>query len=76
MTVFSPHDIPGLRRPNNVKFGTKVASSTRMMQALRFLEKVFAGKFAKKPPKRGKTQKLATSSPLDTAKTMRKLAQT
>jgi len=33
---FSPNDISRLRRPKNVKFGTKVASSTRMMRALRF----------------------------------------
>jgi len=25
VTVFSPNDIPGLRRPKNVKFGTKMA---------------------------------------------------
>jgi len=30
-----------LRRPKNVKFGTKVASSMRMMSTLQFLEKVF-----------------------------------
>jgi len=40
VTVFSPNDSSGLRRPKNVKFGTKVASSTRMMYALRFLVKV------------------------------------
>jgi len=39
VAVFSPNDISGLRRPKNVKFGTKVASSRRMMRALRFLEK-------------------------------------
>jgi len=38
---FSPNDISGLRRPKNVKFGTKVASSTRMMHTLRFPETVF-----------------------------------
>jgi len=31
VTVFSPDDISGLRRPKNVEFGTEVASSTRMM---------------------------------------------
>jgi len=36
----SPNDISWLRRPENVKFGTKVASSTRMMHTLRFLGKV------------------------------------
>jgi len=41
VAVFSPNDMLGLRRPKNVKFGTKVASSIRMMHALRFLEKVF-----------------------------------
>jgi len=41
VTVFSPNDISGLRRPKNVKFDTNVASITRMMHALRFLEKVF-----------------------------------
>jgi len=40
VTVFSPNDISGLRRRKNAKFGTKVESSTRMMHALRFLEKV------------------------------------
>jgi len=40
MTVFSRNDISGLRMPKNIKFGTKVASSTRMMHTLRFLEKV------------------------------------
>jgi len=48
VTVFSPNDISGLRRPKNIKFGTKVASSLRMMHALRFLEKfLIAVKFAK-----------------------------
>jgi len=37
--TFSPNDISAQRRPKNVKFGTKVASSTTMMGALRFLEK-------------------------------------
>jgi len=41
MSVFSPNDISVLRMPKNVKFGTKVASSRRRIQALRFLEKVF-----------------------------------
>jgi len=31
--VFSPNDISGLRRPKNVRFGTKVVSSMRMMHA-------------------------------------------
>jgi len=50
---FSPKDISGLRRPKNVKFGTMVASSTRMMHAVRFfLEKVYliVSKCAKKTP--------------------------
>jgi len=38
---FSPNDISGLKKLKNVEFGTKVASSTRMMSALRFLEKFF-----------------------------------
>jgi len=42
VTFLSPNDISGLRRPKNVKFGTKVAFSTRMMHALRFLEKKFS----------------------------------
>jgi len=37
VTVCSLSDISGLRRPKSVKFGTKVASNTRMMGALRFL---------------------------------------
>jgi len=41
VTVFAPYDISGLTRPKNIKFGTKVASSMRMMCTLRFLEKVF-----------------------------------
>jgi len=41
VTVYSPNNIASLRRPKNVKFGTKVASSTRMMRTLRFLKKVF-----------------------------------
>jgi len=50
MTVSSPNDISGLRMAKNVKFGTKVAYSMRMMCALRFLAKVFliVAKFAKK----------------------------
>jgi len=40
-TVFSPNDVSGPRRPKNVKFGTKVASITRMKRTLRFLDKVF-----------------------------------
>jgi len=40
VTVYSPNDISGLRRTKDVKFNTKVASSMRMMHALRFLEKV------------------------------------
>jgi len=41
----SPNDISGL----NVKFGSKVASSTRMMRAFRFLESFFNyGKIFKK----------------------------
>jgi len=32
VTVFSPNDISGLRRPKNIKCGTKVASSMRMME--------------------------------------------
>jgi len=36
VTVFSPNGITGLRRHENVKFGTKVASSTRMFVHLDF----------------------------------------
>jgi len=38
---FSPNDISGLRRPKNIKFGTKVVSNTRMMYTHRFLDKSF-----------------------------------
>jgi len=38
---FSPNDMSRLRRLKNVKFGTKVGSSKRMMCTLRFLGKVF-----------------------------------
>jgi len=49
VTVSSPNDIPGRRRPKNVKFGTKVASSSRMIRALRYLESFFnCGKIGKK----------------------------
>jgi len=41
VTVSSLSDISGLRRPKNIKFGTKVASCMRMMSTLRSLEKVF-----------------------------------
>jgi len=39
--VFSPNDVSGMRRPKNVTFGTKLASRTTVMCALRFLEKGF-----------------------------------
>jgi len=47
---FSTNDISALRRPKNVKLGRKMESSTRIMHALRFLEKNFsiAAEFAKK----------------------------
>jgi len=38
VTIFSKN-ISGLRRPKNVKFGIKVASSTSMMHTIKFLEK-------------------------------------
>jgi len=43
VTVFSPNDISGLRRPKSIRFGTKVEleSSTGIMHTLRFLEKVY-----------------------------------
>jgi len=41
VTVISPDDISGLRRPKNIKFGTNVVSSTRMMRTLRFPQIVF-----------------------------------
>jgi len=74
LTDFSPSDTAWLRRPKNGKFGrpTNVASSTRMMRALRFLEKVFnCGKICKKREKeRGrKREKRAHSSPRTTAGT-------
>jgi len=48
VTVVSANDISGLRRPKNVKFGTKVASSTRIVRALRLLDKfLIAAKVAK-----------------------------
>jgi len=34
VTVFSLNDISGLTRPKNIKFGTKVAPSTRMMHSV------------------------------------------
>jgi len=45
---FSPNDMSGLT-PKNVKFGTKVASSTRMMRALGFWNSfLIVAKFARK----------------------------
>jgi len=45
-------------RPKNVKFGTNVASSTRMTRTLRFLEKVFyCGKICQKLQNRQKKAK-------------------
>jgi len=65
VTSYSPSDIPGRRRPK-VKFGIKAAYSTRMMCALRVLEKVFliAAKFAKKSRK--KTENAKKSIPFST----------
>jgi len=53
VTVFSPNDISGLRRPKDIEFGTEVASSTRMMHAVRFFWKKFfkCGKICKKSAK-------------------------
>jgi len=51
VTVFSLNDISRLRRPKNVKFGTKLASSMRMMYALRFLENFNCGKICQKNAK-------------------------
>jgi len=54
LTVIPPDDVSGLRRLKSVKFGTDVVSSTRMMCALRFLEKVLiVAKLVKKTPKIG-----------------------
>jgi len=67
VAVFSPNDISGLRRPKNDKFGTKVASSTGMMRALIFFEKVFliVAKFAKTVKNRPKCQTvLSTEDPM------------
>jgi len=58
-----------MRRPKNVKFDTKVASSTRMMYALRFLKKRFliAAKFAKSTARLCRWRRLGnTRSPEDT----------
>jgi len=38
---FSASDILGLRRPKNVKFGIKMASSMRMMHTLSFWKRFF-----------------------------------
>jgi len=49
VSVFSPNDISEFTRPKNVKFGTKVATSMKMMRTLDFQKKFFtAVKFAKK----------------------------
>jgi len=47
LTVSSPNDPSGLRKPKNVKFGTKLASSTRMMHANFFEKVVKCGKYKK-----------------------------
>jgi len=64
VSTFSSNDISRLRRPKNVKFDTKVASSKRMMHALRLLESFLA--VAKIGQKR---QKGAHSSPQATSET-------
>jgi len=61
VTVFSPKNISGLRRPKNVKFGIKVTSSMRIMYALRFLEKSFLWQNLQKNAKdRSKMPKIST----------------
>jgi len=56
VTFFSPNDILGLRRPKNIKFGTKVASGMTMMHTLRFLESsLIVSNFAKNAKRRTKT---------------------
>jgi len=61
VTGFSPSDISGLRMLKNVKFGIMLASNTRMMRALRFLEKVFSCcNICKKYHKKAKNAKKST----------------
>jgi len=62
VTVFSPTDISELRRSKNIKFITKVASSTRMMCTRRVFKKVFfnCGKICKKCLKRQTVQSTRT----------------
>jgi len=54
VTVFSSNNMLGPRRPKNIKFGTKVVSSTWMTCALEIFGKSFqyAAKFAKKTAKK------------------------
>jgi len=62
VTVFFPNDISGLRKLKKVKFGTKVASSTRIMCALRFLKSfLIVAKFAKNRLKGAHSSLHATS---------------
>jgi len=46
----------------NVKFGTKVAFSTRMMHTLTFLEKFNCGKICKKKPAKDRPKRTNYSS--------------
>jgi len=64
MTVVSPNDISRLRRPKNVKFGTKVGFSTRMMRTLDFWKKFFnCTRICKRRPEIGqKTPKMSAYS--------------
>jgi len=55
VTVFSHNDISVMRRPKNIKFDTKVGSSTRMIRTLRFLESfLVVAEFAKNAENRPK----------------------
>jgi len=57
---FSPSGISRLRRPKNIKFGIKVASSTRIMHALIFLGKFLIAAKLQKNAKKTKMPKKST----------------
>jgi len=76
---FSPSDISGPKWPKNVKFGTKVASNTRMMRTLeKLLIAAKLTKNAKNRPKMSKNEHILLHALPQKPQIveMRKLAQT
>jgi len=76
VTGFTASDIPGLRRPKNVKFGTSVASGMKMMHALSFSKSFFnCGKIGKKRENRPRNI-IKTSNIIKRAHSSRATAET